>query len=159
MAPKIDFHHEFAELTIPSIFLPLGATSLFLASASALAQSATIAEPPGVGSSAIVQMLLALGLIIGLLFAGAFLLRKLNGGHNFGQNGPLKIIGGLMISPRERIVLIEIENDWLVVGVVPGQIKTLHTLAKGELPPNKKNEIAFGQWLKQVTERNKTHEK
>ena len=39
----------------------------------------TATEPPGVSGSAIVQMLLGLTLIIGLLFAGAYLLRKLNG--------------------------------------------------------------------------------
>lgn len=103
------------------------------------------------------QMLLALALIIGLLFVGTFLLRRLNGGKTFGLTGPLRIVGGLMISPRERIVLIEVGETWIVVGIVPGQIKTLHTLPKGELPPTKDADNRFGHWLKQMTER--THEK
>ncbi len=102
------------------------------------------------------QMLLALALIIGLLFFGAFLLRRLNGGRSFGLSGPLRIVGGLMISPRERIVLLEIGDTWIVVGIVPGQIKTLHTLPKGELPPSGEREKRFSHWLKQMTER--THE-
>ncbi len=124
---------------------------LALLSARTFAQTSGV-EAPGVSGAAIVQMLLGLTLIIGILFFGAYFLRKLNGGHSFGNNGPLRIVGGLMLSTRERIVLVEIGNTWLVVGIVPGQIKTLHTLAKGELPASG-SEKPFGQWLKQMSER------
>ncbi len=120
--------------------------------ASSWAQT-TAAEPPGVSGAAILQMLLGLMLIIGLLFIGAYFLRKLNGGRSFGNTGPMKIVGGLMLSTRERIVLIEVGDTWVVVGIVPGQIKTLHTLPKGELPATNSAERPFGQWLKQMTER------
>jgi flagellar protein FliO/FliZ len=30
-------------------------------------------------------------------------------------------------------VLVEVGDTWIVVGLVPGQIRTLHTLPKGEL--------------------------
>ena len=126
---------------------------LALLSDQSLAQSAVI-ETPGVSGTAILQMLFGLTLIIGILFSGAYLLRKLNGGRSFGNTGPLRIVGGLMISARERIVLVEIEDTWIVVGIVPGQIKTLHTLPKGELPAAGSNAKSFGQWLKQITERN-----
>lgn len=115
----------------------------------------TTAEPPGVSGSAIVQMLLGLTLIIGLLFAGAYLLRKLNGGRSFGHTGPMRIVGGLMISARERIVLLEVGDEWIVIGIVPGQIKTLHTLPKGEIQAPGGSEKSFSQWLKQIGERKK----
>ena len=99
------------------------------------------------------QTLLSLLLIIGILFAGAYLLRRFNGGRGFGHSGPMQIVGGLMISPRERIVLVEIGDTWVVIGIVPGQIKTLHTLPKGELPTPGGRDKPFGQWLKQVVER------
>ena len=98
-------------------------------------------------------MLVGLVVIIGLLFAGAYLLRRLNDGRSFGHSGPLKVIGGLSLSARERIVLVEIEGTWLVIGIVPGQIKTLHTLPKGELPPGTRPAMPFAHWLKQLTER------
>ena len=119
----------------------------------ASAQSAAVPDTPGILSGSMVQMLLALALIIGLLFAGAILLRRLNGGKAFGATGPMRIIGGLMISPRERIVLLEVDETWIVVGIVPGQIKTLHTLPKGALPPPNNTDSRFGHWLKQMTER------
>ena len=99
-------------------------------------------------------MLLGLTLIIALLFFGAYALRKLNGGRSFGHTGPLRVVGGLMIGPRERIVMIEVGESWIVVGIVPGQIKTLHTLPKGELPATSGVTKPFGQWLKQMSERN-----
>ena len=120
---------------------------LVLAAPLAFAQGG-VAEAPGASTTAILQMLLGLAAIIGILFAGAWLLRRLDGGRRFGNTGPMKIVGGLMISARERILLVEVGDSWLVVGVVPGQIKTLHTLPKGELPAVS-GDKPFGQWLKQ----------
>lgn len=111
------------------------------------------AEAPGVSGAAFMQMLLSLALIIGVLFIAAYVLRRLNGGKSFGHSGPMRVVGGLMLSPRERIVLIEVEDTWIVVGIVPGQIKTLHTLPKGEVPAPQGSEKPFGHWLKQISER------
>jgi flagellar protein FliO/FliZ len=44
----------------------------------------------------------------------------------------LKVLGAVPIGQRERIVLVEIKDTWLVVGVGPGQIRTLHSLQKTE---------------------------
>ena len=107
---------------------------------------------------AILQMLLGLTLIIGILFFGAFALRKINDGKGFGNSGPLRVVGGLMIGPRERIVMIEVGESWIVIGVVPGQIITLHTLPKGELPAAQSGTKPFGQWLKQMSERKHAQE-
>ena len=45
--------------------------------------------------------------------------------------GVMKIVGGVALGPRERIVLVEVGETWLVIGIVPGQIRTLHQLPKG----------------------------
>ena len=100
--------------------------------------------------------MLALALIVALLVATAWLARKLSGGKGFGQGG-MKVIGGVGLGPRERIVLVEVGDTWLVVGIVPGQIRTLHTLPKGvPLPgqdPAAGAERPFAQWLKQIGEK------
>jgi len=73
----------------------------------------------------------------------------------------MKIIGGVALGPRERIVLVEIGNEWLVVGIVPGQIRTLHRLEKGAALPDEKRSIMvekpFSQWLHGISER-RNHE-
>lgn len=69
----------------------------------------------------------------------------------------MKVVGGVALGPRERIVLLEIGNEWLVVGIVPGQIRTLHRLPKGislqedNLPDTA--EKPFAQWLRSISDR------
>ena len=105
-------------------------------------------------SGSYVQAGLALLLIVGLLGATAWLARKVSGGKGFGQAG-VKVIGGVALGPRERIVLVEVGNDWLVIGIVPGQIRTLHRLDKGTLPEGTlpAGDKPFAQWLQNVTQR------
>jgi flagellar protein FliO/FliZ len=123
-----------------------------LSSSGALAQTA-LPDPPGLSLATMLQTVFGLAAVIAVLFLAAYFLRRLNGGRGFGSNGPLRVVGGLMIGTRERIVLVEIGDTWLVVGLVPGQIRTLHTLPKGELPAAGDGDKPFSQWLKQVAER------
>lgn len=110
---------------------------------------------PGVPSSSFIQAFLGLAVIVALLAGTAWFARKFTGGRGFGQGG-MRIIGGVSIGPRERIVLVEVGEHWLVIGIVPGQIRKLHTLPKGELPDQAALHLAgapFAQWLKKVSER------
>ena len=114
---------------------------------------------PGVSSGSYLQAALALVLIIGLLMGAAWLARKISGGKVFGQGG-MKIIGGVALGPRERLVLGEVGDTWLVIGLVPGQIRTLHHLPKGKEPDlsdatNDSADAPFTQWLKSISERNR----
>ena len=71
----------------------------------------------------------------------------------------MKVVGGVALGPRERIVLLEVGEEWLVIGVVPGQIRTLHRMVKGDATPTDTLPVAgekpFNQWLQSVTERRK----
>lgn len=110
---------------------------------------------PGVSSGSFVQAMLGLSLIIALLFLFAFLARKFLGGKGFGQGG-MKLLGGVALGPRERIVLIEAGDQWLVVGIVPGQIRTLHSMPRGELSTDTQPDLPpFAHWMKQMMDRQK----
>ena len=72
----------------------------------------------------------------------------------------MKVIGGVALGPRERLVLVEVGDTWLVIGLVPGQIRTLHRLPKGSDfdiadTTGSSTEAPFKQWLKSVSERNR----
>ncbi len=80
-----------------------------------------------ISNSVYLQAFFSLLFILGILFVAAWVLRKISGSRVFG-NQKLKIIGGVSVSPREKIILLQIADKCLVVGVVPGQIRTLHQL-------------------------------
>lgn len=79
------------------------------------------------------QIILSLLLVLAAIVLVAWLLKRMNAVRQ-GSGHLLKVLGGVSIGQRERIVLIEVEDTWLVVGVGPGQIRTLHTLQKAENP-------------------------
>lgn len=87
--------------------------------------------PPAVSSGNIVQIIFSLLLVLAAIVLVAWLLRRMN----MVQQGPgnlLKVLGGVAVGQRERIVLVEVNDTWLVVGVGPNQIRTLHSLPKPE---------------------------
>ncbi len=126
---------------------------LALLSLDALASGTTEA---GVPASTFLQAFLALGLIVALLAGTAWLARKVSGGKGFGHGG-MRVIGGVALGPKERIILVEVGEQWLVIGIVPGQIRTLHQLPKGTPPPDEllapQTDQSFAQWLKHIKER------
>jgi flagellar protein FliO/FliZ len=46
--------------------------------------------------------------------------------------GSMRIVDSLTLGPRQRIVLVEVADAWLLVGVTAGQMNLLHTLPIGE---------------------------
>jgi flagellar protein FliO/FliZ len=95
------------------------------------ADTPAAASPPG-GTAAVVQMLGALGLVLAALFGALWLLRRLSGGRLAGGS-PFRTVGGIAVGSRERVVLLEIGEHWLVVGVAPGSVTGIATLPRGEI--------------------------
>jgi flagellar protein FliO/FliZ len=89
--------------------------------------------PSAVSSSSIVQITFSLILVLAAIVLVAWLLKRLNVARQ-GSGHLLKILGGVAVGQRERIVLVEVHDTWLVVGVGPGQIRTLHALQKQDFP-------------------------
>ena len=120
------------------------------------AAEAAETTPSTVSAGTYLQGSLALALVVAILLGLAWLAKKASGGKGFGQGG-MKVIGGVTLGPRERVVLIEIGDEWLVIGIVPGQIRTLHHLTKGAAIPADPSpafaEKPFTQWLQGVIER------
>lgn len=118
------------------------------------ASTAPASDPSGISAGTFVQTFFGLLLIVALIAGMAWYARKLSGGQPFGKN-LMRVVGGVALGPRERIVLVEIGEQWLVIGLVPGQIRTLHTLPKGQLPAELAGEgqKPFATWLKQMTEK------
>lgn len=142
----------------PTFLLALIPLSAALHSPLLQANTAAAADPSGISAGTYVQTFFGLLLIVALIAGMAWYARKLSGGQPFGRN-LMKVVGGVALGPRERIVLVEIGDQWLVIGLVPGQIRTLHTLPKGEMPAAQPGdgEKPFASWLKLMTEQRKPH--
>lgn len=65
-------------------------------------------------------------------------LGRLHGLRPGGAELPLRTVSSLALSPSQRVVTIEVgegaERRWLVLGVTPGSISTLHQLQPGPQP-------------------------
>jgi len=70
---------------------------------------------------------LALALVIGLIYALAWLLRRLPG-HHLRSNDGLRIISSIPLGNKERAVLLEVNGETLLLGVAPGAVSLLHPL-------------------------------
>lgn len=101
---------------------------LLLFSTPALANEA-LPSPAG----SLLQMLLGLGLTLALMVGGLYLLKRLQGTRK-GPAGSLRILGATALGPREKVVLLNVGSQVLVLGVTPGSISTLHTLPASDLP-------------------------
>jgi len=104
-------------------------------------------------SSSVVQMLLGLGVVLLLVFASLYLLKRLAAPRG-GAAGLLRVVAATAIGPRERVVVLEIGDTWLVLGTAPGSVTQLSQLPRRDLPAT--NSVAgkdFAGWLKQITDR------
>lgn len=100
------------------------AVLLSMSAASALAQTAETVEAaaavPSVG-----RLLLGLLAVLGLLLLCAWLVRR---GGLTGQSGVIKVVSQTPVGTRERVVLIQVGEQQLLIGVTAQQISLLHTL-------------------------------
>ncbi len=138
-------------LLIAAMYFPLSA-------AAEIARPAyTPTPPPAVSSGSVMQIIFSLILVLAAVAVVAWIMKRINLPQH-GAASLLKGISGVAVGPRERVVLMEVNDTWLIVGVAPGQVRTLHTMPKGSLPtgtaqPGSHPDGKFQMWLKQMVEK------
>jgi len=107
-----------------------GALSMDVALATVQPAAAVVA--PSAGSSAsgqLAQLVLGLLLVLGLIFLLAWLLRRVqNAAPGSGQ--VIEILGSRSLGPRDRLVLIQVGKEQILIGHTPGSIEALHVMAE-----------------------------
>ncbi len=86
------------------------------------------------GAGALAQAGLGLFAIIALILGLAWLARRA-GLVRHVQGGVMKVVGSTSLGARQRLLLVEVGDTWLVLGVSAGEIRTLHTLPAGSASP------------------------
>ncbi|WP_341313957.1 flagellar biosynthetic protein FliO [Paraburkholderia sp. IMGN_8] len=85
---------------------------------------------PALGVGAVLQTIVGLLVVIGLVFACAWLARRF-GLQPAKRGGLVKTIGGASLGGKERVSVVEIGDTWLVLGTAPGNVRLLHTMPAG----------------------------
>ncbi|PWB55335.1 MAG: flagellar biosynthetic protein FliO [Nitrosomonadales bacterium] len=140
-----------------SVAAPLGVLLLLATTSVFAAPPQTPPLPPSsVSLGGVLQVLLGLAIVLGAVAATAWLLKRFAPGQ-VSAGGGIRLIGGIAVGPKERVVVVEVGETWLVVGVAPGQVTALHNMPRiASLPGN--NALAggdqrFSAWLKDVMSR------
>lgn len=81
-------------------------------------------------AGSMLTVLLSLALILGGFVAVAWLVRRYLPG--MGTQGVVKVVGTTAVGARERVVVVEVDGTWLLLGVGGGNVRLLHTLPKPE---------------------------
>ncbi|WP_255987781.1 flagellar biosynthetic protein FliO [Chitinolyticbacter albus] len=118
--------------------------------------AAHAAEVPGPGIAQFGQTLLALCFVIALIVAAAFLMRRFSL-LPMAAGSRLRVVSGVMVGAKERVVIVEVESTWLVVGVTSENVNLLHTLPRpADAPPAPQAAIpVFAEKLAALMKRNK----
>ena len=138
------------------------------AAASATSPAAALpAMPPGApmtmaptsSAGSLLQTIFALVFVLALLIGLAWFMKRY-GPKVMGGNNKMRVVSSLNLGGRERIVLVEVADQWIVVGASPGRINALATMPRqeGELPQlataqNGPAAANFSEWLKQTIEK------
>jgi flagellar protein FliO/FliZ len=74
------------------------------------------------------QMLFGLGVVLAAIAATAWLLRRMAPGQT--GVGNLRVVAAVAVGPKERVVLVDVGDTRLVLGVATGQVNLLHQMSR-----------------------------
>ncbi|MEX1201219.1 MAG: flagellar biosynthetic protein FliO [Methylophaga sp.] len=84
-------------------------------------------EAPGVDAGNLLQTLFGLLLVLALIVAMAWLMKRSQQWHGIGQQ-QFKVIAALPLGPREKAVLLQVGEQQLLLGVTPQNVNLLTAL-------------------------------
>lgn len=141
---------------------PLNLLVLSVASlpAAAWAAGAVAVSPSG----GVLKMVLGLTVVLAVMALITWVLKRMMPGAG-GQQSVVRVVGSVSVGTRERVVVLEVADRWIVVGVASGQVNGIANLEIGaaQLAENSLNTNSplssspsafthpFAQWLKKST--------
>jgi flagellar protein FliO/FliZ len=130
----------------------IGASLVFARGAQA---ADNVAPPAAVGAGSMLQFGLGLAVVLGLIVAAGWFMKRFSIGPS--AAGTLKVVAGTAVGQRERVVVVEIGETWMVLGVAPGRVNALHTMPRGQIATSQSVPVGtpagFAAWLKEKMEK------
>jgi len=91
-----------------------------------IAETVKTATSP-VSGDYMAKLLLSLGLVVAIIFALAWLVKRFNFIPQQNQ-GLIKVLSTLSIGSRDRLALVQVGDEQLLIALTPGKISKLHCL-------------------------------
>jgi flagellar protein FliO/FliZ len=130
----------------------IGASLVFARAAQA---ADNVAPPSAVGAGSMLQFGLGLAIVLGLIVAAGWFMKRFSIGP--AAAGTLKVVAGTSVGQRERVVVVEIGETWMVLGVAPGRVNALHTMPRGQIATSQAVPVGtpagFAAWLREKMEK------
>ena len=116
-----------------------------------VSQAAEVTDSPA--SVNLMQVTFSLLLVVGLLIGFAVLAKKF--GINRMQSGgfPVKVIGAMSIGTNQRLMIIEVGEEWILLGITPQHITTITSMPRQETPPGTAPAQQFSSWMQSALEK------
>ena len=163
-AQQVPVAAETPVATTPAPATPSAAPSATSPAPGQLAPQVVMPGPATPGAGSLLQTILALVLVLSLLLGMAWVLKRF-GPRGMGSSANLRLVGALNIGGRERIMVVEVGDQWIVVGASPGRVNALATMPRQEGAHGHEAQLAahgsaaatpaasFGDWLKNTIDK------
>jgi flagellar protein FliO/FliZ len=134
---------------------------LLACSTCAVAAPAAVVGATSPAAGSLLQTIFALTAVLALLAVLAWGVKRFGPTSHVGTV-PVRLVGALSLGGRERIMVVEVGNQWIVVGASPGRVNALATMpaqhgapgADGAtLAAHQPPAASFGDWLKQTIDK------
>ena len=107
-------------------------------------------------TTGLLQIFLGLAAVLALMAFAAWAFKRI-GPVTSGNKVPVKIVGGVNVGNRERIMVVEVADQWIVVGITASQINTLSTMPKQANLVEQQDDAQpvnqFSTWLKRTMDK------
>jgi flagellar protein FliO/FliZ len=114
-------------------------------------------QPSAPSGGGILSTLFALVVVLALVFGLAWLSKRYGPKSFGGGSRRVKLVGALSVGTRERILVVEVGEQWIVVGASPGRMNALATMPRqedieGDATANLPT-ANFAEWFKQTIDK------
>ena len=130
-------------MALPGLALALPFNVLAAEPVATVATAAAPAVSSGVAGQ-LTQLVFGLLLVLGLIFFLAWLLRRVQQAGPAGKGQVIELIGSRALGPRDRLMLVQVGNEQILLGLSPGSITALHVLKEPvQVPTTEKTTPEF----------------
>lgn len=99
--------------------------------------NALMVEPVFTGTS-VIQVILSLAFVIVLIYAVAWYIRRMQLTTS-GSGQAMRVVTALSVGARERVVLVQVGEEQMLLGVAPGRVNLLQAFDSAVIDVNDSN--------------------